>query len=177
MMRCFPSYAPFSVHEIAREAKRRGIARKWIADFRDEVNLSFGWQAGRKARYMRMLRREADVLTAVSQGFLEMMDFQNVGRVLSNGYDREDLPAASAPMEHDRLRVVYCGLLSMARKNVPDRDLTPMFRALRALVDEGALPLERLTLVYAGSEGALFRSQAARCGLEGCVEDHGAGQA
>jgi len=169
----FSSYAPFSVHEIAREAKRQGIARKWIADFRDEVNLSFGWQAGRKARYMRMLRREADVLTAVSQGFLEMMDFQDVGRVLSNGYDREDLPAAGAPMKHDRLRVVYCGLLSMARKNVPDRDLTPMFRALRALAGEGALPLERLTLVYAGSEGALFRSQAASCGLEGCVEDHG----
>ena len=169
----FSSYAPFSVHEIARKAKRLGIARKWIADFRDEVNLSFGWQAGRKTRYMRMLRQEADVLTAVSQGFLEMMDFQDVGRVLSNGYDREDLPAAGAPAEHAKLRVVYCGVLSEGRRNLASRDITPMFRALRALIDEGALPLERLTLVYAGSEGALFRSQAACCGLEGCVEDHG----
>lgn len=169
----FSTYAPFSVHEIAREAKRRGIARKWIADFRDEVNLSFGWQAGRKARYMRMLRREADVLSAVSQGFLEMMNFQDVGRVLSNGYDREDLPAASAPAGDGRLRVVYCGTLSMGRRNLASRDITPMFRALRALIDGGALPPERLSLVYAGSESALFRAQAAQCGLEGCVEDHG----
>ena len=34
---------------------------------------------GKKARYLRMLRREADVLCAASQGFLEMMGFEDAG--------------------------------------------------------------------------------------------------
>ena len=170
----FSTYAPFSVHEIAREAKRRGLAKRWIADFRDEVNLSFQWQAGRKARYLRMLRREADVLCAVSDGFLEMMGFEDVGRVLSNGYDREDLPPAGGKARTDgALRVVYCGTLLEGRRNVAERDVTPMLRALAALIAQGRLDAKALKLVYAGGEGALFRRYAASCGLEACVEDHG----
>ena len=170
----FSTYAPFSVHEIAREARRRGLAKRWIADFRDEVNLSFRWQAARKARYLRMVRREADVLCAVSDGFLEMMGFEDVGRVLSNGYDREDLPPAGEKARTDgALRVVYCGTLLEGRRNVADRDVTPMFRSLAALIDKGLLDINRLKLVYAGGEGALFRRYAASCGLEKCVEDHG----
>ena len=169
----FSTYAPWSVHEIAREAKRRGLARRWIADFRDEVGTAFAWQKGKKARYLRMLRREADVLCAASQGFLEMMGFEDVGRVLSNGFDREDLPPAeAAPARTGRLRVVYCGMLSMGRKGVGDRDLTPMFRALGALIKRGQLARSQVALVYAGGESALMQRQAAACGM-GDLEDHG----
>lgn len=169
----FSSYAPFSVHEIARKARKSGLAKCWIADFRDEVGMPFAFQEGRKRRYLRMLRREADVLTAVSDGFLEMMHFDDVGRVLSNGYDREDLPAAEEAEADGKLRVVYCGQLQDSRREVGERDITPMFRALRRLVDEGALSMDNLRLVYAGREGARFLRYAASCGLEGCVEDHG----
>jgi len=170
----FSSYAPFSVHEIARKAKASGLARFWIADFRDEVGMPFGYQEGRKQRYMRMLRSQADVLSAVSQGFLEMMDFQDVGRVLSNGYDREDIPEEDTlEVDKDRLRVVYCGQLRDSRREVGDRDITPMFRALRALADEGVIRQEEIRLVYAGREGELLRDYAARSGLQACVEDHG----
>lgn len=171
----FSSYAPFSVHEIARWAKQSGLARRWIADFRDEVNLSFRWQKGRKARYMRMLRRDADLLCAASDGFLEMMRFEESGRVLSNGFDREDVEGVSEKREKEdgALRVVYCGTLLEGRRNVGERDIRPMFRALRALVDERTLGLEQLRLVYAGGEGALFSRYAAECGLESCVENHG----
>ena len=44
----FSTYAPWSVHEIAREAKRRGLARRWIAEFRDEVGTAFAWQKGKR---------------------------------------------------------------------------------------------------------------------------------
>lgn len=170
----FSTYAPWSVHEIAREARRRGLAKRWIADFRDEVGTVFAWQAGRKARYLRMLRREADVLCAASRGFLEMMGFEDRGRVLSNGFDREDLPAAETPKApEDGLRIVYCGMIGMGRKGVADRDLTPMLRAVAGLIDQGVLAREAVRLVYAGGESAVFCRQAASCGLEACVEDHG----
>ena len=169
----FSSYAPFSVHEIACKAKRMGLARRWVADFRDEVGMAFSWQEGRKRRYMQMLRREADVLSAVSDGFLEMMDFQDIGRVLSNGFDREDIPQTQLEQSSGKLRVVYCGQLMDSRREVGDRDITPMFRALAKLIEKGLLQKEELELVYAGREGALFTKYAAASGLEMCVVDHG----
>ena len=170
----FSSYAPLSVHEVARQAKRRGLARRWVADFRDELNLPFFWQKRKQARCLRWIRREADVLCAASQGFLEMMSFENCGRVLSNGFDCEDLPVAETPnAPWENLRIVYCGMIGMGRKSVADRDLTPMFRAISGLIDRGVLAREEVRLVYAGGESSVFRLQAASCGLEACVEDHG----
>lgn len=169
----FSTYAPFSVHEIACRAKRAGLAKRWIADFRDEVGMPFSFQEGRKRRYLRMLRREADVLCAVSDGFLDMMGFAGIGRVLSNGFDREDIAGVETMGREDRLRVVYCGQLCDSRRELGNRDITPMFRVLAALVREGTLAREELRLVYAGREGALFAQYAASCGLEACVEDHG----
>lgn len=169
----FSTYAPFSVHEIACKAKRMGLAKRWIADFRDEVGMAFAYQEGKKQRYMQMLRREADVLSAVSDGFLEMMDFQDVGRVLSNGFDREDIPEVQQEALSGKLRVVYCGQLMDSRREVGDRDITPMFRALAKQIEAGLLKKEELELVYAGREGALFSRYAAASGLEKCVIDHG----
>lgn len=171
----FSSYAPLSVHEIAREAKRRGLAGRWIADFRDEVNMSFGWQEGYRKRYMRMIRQEADVLCAVSGGFLEMMDLSGVGRILSNGFDREDLTGihSMGGGPERRFRAVYCGQLREGRKHVQNRDITPFFSALRGLIDEGVCAESELSLVYAGDEGDVFLAAAEAYGLERCVENHG----
>ncbi len=171
----FSSYSTFSVHEAARYAQKTGKAGKWIADFRDEVNLFFWWQNGRARRYTDMVRRHADLITAVSYGVLDMMDMEETGRVLTNGFDREDLPAAACgeSRQDGKLRVAYCGYISEGRKNAPHRDLSPMMQTLRALIDEGVLEKEQLLLVYAGSQGALFEAVAAASGLESCVENHG----
>ena len=169
----FSSYSPVSVHELASKAKRKGLARKWIADFRDEVDYPFACQKKQKDRFMAMLRREADILCSVSQGVLEIMGFDDVGRVLHNGFDREDLPGLKVEKQPGMLRCVYCGQLNMGRKGVPDRDLTPLFRALSVLMEQGAINREEIRLVYAGTEGERWREYAASCGLESCVEDHG----
>lgn len=171
----FSTYAPLSVHQAAFRAKKSGLARRWIADFRDEVGMPFRWLEPFHRRYMRMLRKNADLLTAVSEGFLEMMDFSQAGRMLSNGFDREDLPeAGNEPFRtDDAFRVVYCGHLKEGRRNVACRDVRPMFRALKKAADAKLLPIERLRLVYCGDESELFRAYAADCGLETCVEDHG----
>ena len=167
------SYATISTHEIAYYAKKTGKAKKWIADFRDEVNMAFSWQAGRQRRYIRMVRENADLITAVSYGVLDMMDMEKEGRVLTNGFDREDLPVTDAVQSADTIRVAYCGYISEGRKNAPHRDLGPMMRALRQLIDEGVLDRNKLQLVYAGSQSSLFQQVAAASGLETCVEDHG----
>lgn len=168
------SYATISTHEIGYYAKKTGKAKKWIADFRDEVNMAFSWQMGLQRRYIRMVRDNADLLTAVSYGVLDMMDMEKEGRVLTNGFDREDLPVAEvAEQQNEKLRVVYCGYISEGRKNAPHRDLSPMMKTLRSLIDEGLLSMEELQLVYAGSQSQLFDQVAAASGLEACVENHG----
>lgn len=169
----FSSFAPVSVHETARQVKKRGIARKWIADFRDELSFPFACQDRRKQRCMQWLRKEADILCAVSAGTLETMGIEDVGRVLFNGFDREDLPEIAVQRNDDLLKLVYCGQFNMGRKGVSDRDLRPVFRALARAVQEGLIGREQLRLVYAGTEGERMRQYAAECGLEECVEDHG----
>lgn len=169
----FSTYASFAVHEVAQQAKKKGIAKKWFADFRDEVGMPFACQEKRKQRYMQMIRRDADIISAVSEGFLEMMRFDDIGRVLSNGFDREDIPQVEAGAQEKAMRFVYCGQFNMGRRDVKDRDLTPAFQALSQLVREGLIRREEIRLVYAGNEGALMRRYAASCGLEECVEDHG----
>lgn len=169
----FSSYAPVSVHELAYAAKKKGIARKWIADFRDELGLPFAYQKGREQRTLQMIRENADTICAVSRGILEMMRLDDCGRVLFNGFDREELPEGKPEGRDGRLTLAYCGQFNMGRKGIGDRDLTPAFRALEQLVREGALRKEQIRLVYAGSESERMRRYAAACGLEGCVEDHG----
>lgn len=170
----FSTYAPMSVHWAACKAKQLGIAKRWIADYRDEVTVPFDWMKGKIPRFYRMVQENADVCSAVSDGFLEMMNRQSDGRVLSNGFDREDLPHVETERPAgDGFRVVYCGQVSEGRRNVADRDVTPMFRALNRMLEEGTLRREELHLVYAGREGKLFRAQAESCGLADCVEDHG----
>ena len=169
----FSTYASFAVHEVAQKAKKMGLAQKWFADFRDEVGMPFRFQEKRRRRYMQMIRRDADVISAVSQGFLEMMNFEDVGRVLSNGFDREDIPQVEAVQADRTLCVVYCGQMQDSRREVGERDITPMFRVLRRLVDENLLTKQQIKLVYAGREGALFTQYAMQSGLESCVEDHG----
>ena len=164
----FSTYAPLSVHQAAYQAKKSGLARRWIADFRDEVGMPFRWLEPFHRRYMRMLRKNADLLTTVSKGMLDAIGISDRGRMLSNGFDREDLPEAETPRQEDgRFRVVYCGTIEMGRKGIPPRDLTPFFRALRGVIDQGMLKHEQLRLVYAGREGALFTDYARQCGLEG----------
>lgn len=167
------SYSTISTHEIGYYAKKSGKARKWIADFRDEVNMAFAWQAGRQRRYIRMVRENADLITAVSYGVLDMMDMAKDGRVLTNGFDREDLPQADVVRDEKKLRIVYCGYISEGRKNAPHRDLSPLMKTIRQLIDEGMLSQEEVQLVYAGSQSSLFEQVAAASGLEACVEDHG----
>ena len=110
---------------------------------------------------------------AYNYGVLDMMDMAKDGWVLTNGFDREDLPQTDVVRDEKKLRIVYCGYISEGRKNAPHRDLSPMMTTIRQLIDEGMLSQEEVQLVYAGSQSSLFEQVAAASGLEACVEDHG----
>lgn len=171
----FSTYSPLSVHMIARKAKKMGLAGKWIADCRDEVEVPFFWMRPWMGWYMRMLRKEADVLSAVSGGLLETMGFGDDGRVLTNGFDPDDrpLPKEETGKRNSRFTMAYCGQLRMGRKDMGSRDLTVIFQAFRELITQGIISEEEIHIQYAGDEGSTIRQQAGNARLEDCVTDHG----
>jgi glycosyltransferase involved in cell wall biosynthesis len=163
------TYGPFSVHKVARWARRRGVAGRWIADFRDEVTVPFRLQQRRVPRAIRQVRSGADAVTAVSAGCLKVMGLADTGVVIYNGFDSEDLrELAFPPKRSDRLTFVHCGQMYGAR-----RDLSPFFRALRELADEGAVDEARIELAHAGRDTGGFAAQAEAAGLGACLRDYG----
>ena len=163
------SYGPLSAHTVARRLKQQKLADRWIADFRDEASVPFPWQKQRLARYLRNVRKNADVIMAVSLGFLQMMKLDAFGRVTPNGFDREDLRGLTPlPPDEDALAFAYCGQLHEGHS-----DLTPVFQAMRELVDAGEWDARRIRIHYAGKQGDVLARQAARFGLGNTVVDHG----
>lgn len=171
----FSTFSPLSVHMVGRKAKKMGLAKRWIADCRDEISVPLFWMRPWMKWYIRMLEREADIQSGVSYGSLETMGVAGgKGRVLYNGYDNEDLPPALGEKKpNERFTLAYCGQLGMNRKGMGSRDLTEVFRALRMLIDEGTIGAEELDIIYAGNEGDILRRQAERAGLEERLTDHG----
>jgi glycosyltransferase involved in cell wall biosynthesis len=163
------TYGPLSAHTVGSWVKRTGMADKWIADFRDEVTVPFRWQQKMLLRYIRNVRLNADAITAVSEGCLQVMGLEALGSVIHNGFDAEDLAElVLPPKRRDRLAFIHCGQMYGAR-----RDLSPFFRALRELIDEGSVDASRVALVYAGWDTGGFVSQATAAGLGDCLEGHG----
>jgi len=163
------SYGPQSAHTVADWAKRKGFARRWIADFRDEVSVPFFWQRGRLRRNLRRVRDHADAVTAVSAGCLRVMGLEAAGTVIYNGFDAEDVSGlAFPPKRGDRMVFVHCGQMYGAK-----RDLSPFFTALAELAAEGAVDVKRVELAYAGRDTGGFVSQAQAAGLGGCLRGYG----
>jgi hypothetical protein len=163
------SYGPLSVHTAAVWAKRKGFAKRWIADFRDETTVPFAFQKHRLNQYNRMVIKNADAVTAVSAGYLRVMGMENRGRVIHNGFDPEDMKGFAVPEKRtDKLAFVHCGQMYGSQ-----RDLSPFFRALAELIAEGMILKEKVALVYAGRDTRGFVEQATNAGLADCLEGHG----
>lgn len=168
------SYGPHSAHQIAAKAKARGLARWWIADFRDAVEYPFAWQRGAAQAYARRVKERADAITGATEGLLTVMGMLPRAQVITNGFDPEDLPdlpSAPGPQAPEScLTFAYCGQMYRSQA-----DLRPFFRALTELIREGDLDPDRLRLDFAGKPGdwADFAAQAAEYGLEGRARNHG----
>lgn len=167
------SYGPLSVHEIGAYTKRKGMAKRWIADFRDEITVPFPWLRGYASRCLSGVKREADQITAVSGGVLAMMGLAQRGIVIPNGFDGEDLRSISEKaIQQDALMTfVYCGQLFAGQKL--SRTLEPFFHSIRRLSEQGVCERKECRVLYVGKEGAALKQQAAAAGVEEIVYDIG----
>lgn len=166
------SYSPISEHLIGLRCKRRHPKAVWIADYRDSP-----WSRIKKMLTERVqatvntraVLRRANYVTVISDGIAQDMGISGNSRVrlVYNGFDREDLVGV-IPRSIDGFSLAYLGGFYGVH-----RDLRPVFRALRTLADSGQIDVEKLHIVYAGSQFDYMSVYAQEYHLEDLLIDLG----
>lgn len=169
----YTSYGPLSSLLCGMYVKKKSPSVKWICEFRDpvvtdvlvkEFRVHYGYIQS-KACSM------ADEIIAVSNGYVERICGENhkeKTHMIPNGYDLNDKPSSLADIKSDKLNLTYVGVLYSGK-----RDLSPVFLALKELIDENKIKKEKIAFNYAGLESSVALAQASRYGLEDVVVDHG----
>jgi glycosyltransferase involved in cell wall biosynthesis len=147
----YSTSAPVSAHVVALTVSRiTGIP--WVADFRDPWTKNAPWDpassalAGLSARLERQVVRSA-ASVVVADERIELLGVAPQGprrNVIRNGVDPEDVPPPEPWSRSERFRISYVGAL------YGRRDAAPVFAALRALVDRGAIDAATLELRIVG---------------------------
>lgn len=164
----FSTFGPQSGHLIAEYVKRSGLAKQWVADFRDNVKQQTGDYTKQDIRYLDMVMRESDAITTVGHNTMPYYAGSNKLFVLTNGYDLDDTASSKQEIGNEKLTFAYTGTLYGGK-----RDCSVFFRALRDLDGEGRLALDNITVEYAGRDIGELLSQAEPYGCSDIVNNHG----
>lgn len=170
----YSTYPPIEAHDLARTLVKRGVADRWIADFRDPMYYEYHDRNGmaRKKRLQQRFVRDSDLVTVVSEGARSKFLCDGVAPekiiCIPNGFDPEDAAGVVGTPTPGLLRIFYAGTLYAGR-----RDFTVVFRAISELAREGLLDPALVRFEYAGNEWPVMRSFAERYGLTDCCVDHG----
>jgi len=165
----FSSYSPSTSHFVASKLQQKtGVP--WVAEFRDRWSLST--YATKPLRFLdkwaeRRLLKNSCLLITVSQDWaaqLQEMHSKKVA-VIPNGFDEEDY------LEHvpllSKFTITYTGGILYAGK----RDPTPLFEALKQLLEEGRLSPDNFELrFFGGSSLSILFSLIKDYHLEGIVK-------
>ena len=172
----FSSYPALGTHILAEYVLQKGIADKWIADFRDPMY----YEEYDKHNYKKKLRKQhsiekkADHIVVVSEGAKEKFLFNDVPEskitYLPNGYDPDDfdIEKTTANQESQTLRFFYAGQLYAGK-----RDLSVLFRAVSELEHENVIDRNNVWFEYAGNEWPIFEQFADQYGLKDRCVNYG----
>ncbi len=167
------TYGPLASHFVGIFMKKKYSSIKWIADFRDPIaqptNSAFEYRINKKIE--ERICKKADIITAVSNGYLKEIignKFSEKSVVITNGYDPDDLKAMERDSQDATFSFVYTGTTYGGK-----RDLKPIFRVLRELIDDCQIDKNKVIFRYAGTEGEQVLRFAKQYNLESVVELHG----
>ena len=171
------SYPNASTHNVACRVKGAGLADVWVADFRDPMVLETS--AGPARRHSERLQTDivhaADIATSVlhdsSKHFICAEDDRQKIVWLPNGFDEDDSECFKSAMSNGTGRVLTLSYAGGMYKG--ERDLRPVFKAMRELVDERRAGIADIAIDYAGPDGAIVKAQAQEFNLAETVRDHG----
>lgn len=167
------SYGPVWVHYAAKKIKKAYPGVLWIADFRDVYAgnpYETKQEYKRHKKFVPVYLKSADIFTRVTDT-LELYENKKQKVItLSNGYDPEEKIEALPP---EKFMLLYTGTVYIGNSNTGKTDLTPIFRALKELVDEKKINLSDISIVYAGNSGKKFMEQVSMYKLEKITKNLG----
>ena len=170
----FTTFGPVGSLLCGLYYKKKFPQVKWICDFRDPAVVS---QCGPLKKLSRRIKeqkscRMADEIVTVSNGYLKRIcgdKYTEKRHMIPNGYDRAD-------MEYSCEQSTASGVLSLAYVGIFYgfmRDLRPVFRAIKELVDEGAADKDKIRINYAGPDYSTILAQAKEVSVEDVIVSHG----
>lgn len=149
----YSSYPEKGPHDLAMYIRKKGIADKWIADFRDPMCYDvFAKSTYNHNRNQQLyFEKHADLVTVVSRGAMEKFRDPTIPEeklhFIPNGFDPDDIPSSENRVTSGSLRIFYAGTLYGGKRN-----LEPMFQAFRELIDEKQINPEQIQVEYAGND-------------------------
>lgn len=167
----FSSFRPWSDHLVAARLKRKYPQLVWVADLRDlpvdPIRQDVLWPA-RQTRWMQHTLGGADRIVTVSEGLADQLrsSFREV-KVVYNGLAGAPQQWMTAP-QSPAFTISYTGSLYPQLQSV-----APLFRCLRALLNEQAINPVHLQLQYAGKDRYLWREWTRKYGLGHLSVDYG----
>ena len=171
----FCSYPSFASPLSGMQLKRLGVGKNLAVDFRDPVINSEAGRFSLRLWLQQHMLRVADVRLYVSKGVQRQILGENTTHwdlIASNGFDPQDADdlklVAPTGSSNKILRFVYTGAMYGGK-----RDMRPFFQAAAKVFTDSDYESDQVIFEYAGSEGAIFCSQAQEFGLKDRVVDHG----
>ena len=167
------SISPITSHIIAKElVKRKKIP--WIADFRDLWTQNHYYKySGIRRIFEKRLELDtlssANALTTVSQPFSEKLQaFHKNKKVytITNGYDPEQVNP-KIPLTK-KFSITYTGKIYKGRQ-----DPEPLFRVLKALIDEKNLDPATIEVNFFGYHESWITNEIKKYHMENIVRLHG----
>lgn len=178
----FSTFGPLGSHLVGKYVRHRNKQIRWIADFRDPMDITTVHvyekeheQYGFDRTYQMIqagICRDCDYITAVSKGFLDQVtkgELRSKASVVTNGYDTDDFKdinnIVNSSTNPNKLTFIYTGALYEGK-----RDVSPIFRAINELKQEGKVDLDRIQFYYAGKEEKHLIYQAKKNNCEKIVK-------
>lgn len=171
------SYPNVATHWVAACVRKKGQAKRWVADFRDPMFYDYqpGFQRFVNRFLQRRVEKKADSVTVVAGDLMQkfpIADKRGILHLVSNGFDPSDLSALDDKPETSvsfagrpkQLIFAYAGGLYGGK-----RDLSALFSALSALIQEGVFKKEDLVFRFAGSDLEILKGFARPFGLEDLI--------
>lgn len=170
----FTTFGPLGSLLCGLYYKKKNPNVKWICDFRDPAVVS---QVGLLRKILLYIKeqqacRMADEIVTVSNGYLERIcgdKYKDKCHMIPNGYDTDDMIYSVAAKENTKtLQLVYVGYLYGQM-----RDISPIFKALKELSEDGLIDLNNVSFNYAGTDYMNLIKQSEPFGMSGIVINHG----
>ena len=170
------THGPYVCHSIAYQLKKRGLTKKWIADYRDLWTKShlfkglFPFTILEK-RLEKKYNKFADIITTVSEPLKETLQsklsIQKV-YVIENGFDIDDLKNISETpiFNNEKIRIVYTGSIYKTKQ-----DPSPLFKAIIQLKNSAdANLLKQLEVLFVGGNMGDLRELISKYEVEEYVK-------